>query len=79
MVFYTLFLQFHLKKSTKKIILRKKTEEKQNSATIMLSVDGKGTVFPMKLNYMGNRLNKDIKKENFKKRFNEFNWDELPD
>ena len=45
----------------------------------MLSVDGKVTVFPVKLNYMGNRLNKDIKKENFKKRFNEFNWDELPD
>ena len=27
----------------------KKTEEKQNSATIMISADGKGTVFPVKL------------------------------
>ena len=31
------------------IFLRKKTEEKQNSATIMISVDEKGTVFPVKL------------------------------
>ena len=29
--------------------LRKKTEEKQKSASIMISVDGKGTVFPVKL------------------------------
>ena len=29
--------------------LKKKAEEKQNSATTMISVDGKGTVFPMKL------------------------------
>ena len=29
--------------------LRKKTEEKQSSVTIMISVDGKGTVFPLKL------------------------------
>ena len=28
---------------------KKKTEEKQNSATIMISADGKGTVFPVKL------------------------------
>ena len=28
----------------------KKTEEQQNSATIMTSVGGKGTVFPVKLN-----------------------------
>ena len=27
----------------------KKVEEKQNSATIMKSADGKGTVFPVKL------------------------------
>ena len=33
--------------------LRKKTEEKQNSATIMISVDGKGTVFPVKLKLQG--------------------------
>ena len=29
--------------------LRKKAEEKQNIATIMISVDEKGTVFPVKL------------------------------
>ena len=33
----------------KKRILRKKTEEKQNSAITVISVDGKGTVFPVKL------------------------------
>ena len=34
----------------------KKAEEKQNSATIMISVDGKGTVFPMKLKLQGKSL-----------------------
>ena len=29
--------------------LRKKTEEKRNSATIMISVDGKSTGYPLKL------------------------------
>ena len=33
--------------------LRKKAEEKQNSAKIMISVDGKGTVFPVKLKLQG--------------------------
>ena len=33
--------------------LRKKKKEKQNSATIMTSVDGKGTVFPVKLKLQG--------------------------
>ena len=33
--------------------LRKKEEEKQNSANIMISVDGKGTVFPVKLKLQG--------------------------
>ena len=47
--------------------LRKKAEEKQNIATIIKSVDGKKTVFSMKLKLRnGNRLNKHIKKENFK-------------
>ena len=45
----------------------KKTDEKQNSATIMISVDGKGAVFPVNLKLQGNRLNKDIKKEIFLK------------
>ena len=33
--------------------LRKKAEEKQNSANIMISVDRKGTVFPVKLKLQG--------------------------
>ena len=33
--------------------LRKKTEKKENLATIMISVDGKGTVFLVKLNLQG--------------------------
>ena len=51
--------------------MRKKTEKNQNSATIMMSVDGKGTVFPVKLKLQSliveswNRLNKDIKKREF--------------
>ena len=38
-------------KKKKKMILfwGKKAEEKQNSVTIMISVDGKGIVFPMNL------------------------------
>ena len=43
----------------------KRADEKQNSATIMISVDRKGEVFPVKLKLQGNRLNKDVKKENF--------------
>ena len=31
----------------------KKTEEKQNRATIMISADGEGTVFPVKLKLQG--------------------------
>ena len=57
MVFYTLVLQFHKKMGKRKKKddtfgskkKKKKTEEKQNSATIMISADGKGTVFPVKL------------------------------
>ena len=52
MVFYTLILWF-IKKWAKKrrwyLSEGKKTEEKQNSAVIMISVDWKGTVFPVKL------------------------------
>ena len=33
--------------------LRKKTEEKQNGATIMMCVDEKGTVFSVKLKVEG--------------------------
>ena len=38
---------------SKKEQYNKKAEEKQNSATIMISVDGKGTDFPVKLNLQG--------------------------
>ena len=38
------------KKKKKK---QKKTEEKPNSATIIISVDDKGTVFPVKLKLQG--------------------------
>ena len=34
----------------------KNPEEKQNSATIIISVDEKGTVFPMKLKLQGKSL-----------------------
>ena len=49
------------------IFLRKKTEEKQNSPTITISVDGKVTAYSVNLKLEGNRLNKDSEKENFKK------------
>ena len=53
MLFYILVLLFYLKEK-KMIPLRgKKTEEKQNRAIIMISVDGKGTVFPVKLKLQG--------------------------
>ena len=32
---------------------RKQTKGKQNSATVMISADGKGTVFPVKLRLQG--------------------------
>ena len=41
--------------------LKKKAEEQQNSATTMISVDGKGTIFPMKLKLHG---------ESFEEKFN---------
>ena len=46
MVFYTLILVLFKKWSKEK---RKRTEEKQNSATKMTSAEGKGIVFPLKL------------------------------
>ena len=48
MVFCILVSQFYYKMS-KKVEDDKKVERKQSSATIMTSVDGKGTVFPVKL------------------------------
>ena len=40
--------------------MRKKTEEKQNSATTMTSLDEKGTIFPMKLKLQEKSLSKKI-------------------
>ena len=48
------------KKEDVDTFLRKKREEKQDSATMIISVDEIGTAFPVK-------LNKDINKGNFKK------------
>ena len=55
---FTLWFNNFIKKMSKRkkgddTFLRKKTEEKQNSANIMISVDGKGTVFPVKLKLQG--------------------------
>ena len=50
------------------IFLRKKAEEKQNSATTMISVDGKGTVFPMKLKLQGESFEKNILKKRISKK-----------
>ena len=48
---YTLVIQFYLKRKRKKddTFYRKKTDKKQNSGTTIISVDGKGTVFLVKL------------------------------
>ena len=48
MVFYFLVLQVYVKNGPEKdhnLFLRKKAKEKQNIATIMISVDGKRIVF----------------------------------
>ena len=60
-MFYTLVLQFYFKNGQKKRKQKKnmvhfwgkKAEEKQNSVTIMISVDRKGTLFPAKLKLQG--------------------------
>ena len=73
MVFYTLVLQFYLKKGKNKkrrwYFLRKKTEEEKQCYHDMISVDRKARVFPVKLKLQGTLfyLNKYIKKEIFKK------------
>ena len=61
MLFSTLVLQCYLKNEEKKMIhfWGKKEKKNQNSVTIIISVDGKGTVFPV------NYLNKDIEKREF--------------
>ena len=63
MILHFLILQFYFKNeqnktNKKKPFLRKKAEEKQNSATTMIFVDGKGSVFPMKLKLQGESFEK---------------------
>ena len=64
MILHFLILQFYFKNEQnktnkqKKPFLRKKAEEKQNSATTMIFVDGKGSVFPMKLKLQGESFEK---------------------
>ena len=41
------------RKKKMRTFLRKKADEKQNIATIMISGDGKGVVFPLKLKLQG--------------------------
>ena len=42
----------------------------------MISVDEKGTVFPVKLKLQGESI---LNKDRTLKRFNKFNWDKTPD
>ena len=51
--FDSLIYKMGKRKKEDHTFLRKKNREKQNIATIMESVDGKGTVFPMKLKLQG--------------------------
>ena len=56
----------------------KKTKQKQNSATIMISVDGNGLVFPMKLKLQGELFEKKYKKKkNIKIYLNAMSFDML--
>ena len=41
------------KEKRRRYISEEKTEEKQNSVTIMMSIDAKGTVFPVRLKLEG--------------------------
>ena len=58
---------------------KKQAEEKQDNATTMISVDGKGTVFPMQLKLQQGSFEKTYLKKRISKRSNKFNWDKLPD
>ena len=59
--------------------LKKKAEEQQNSATTMISVDGKGTIFPMKLKLHGELFEEKYNKSEFRKRSSKPNWDKSSD
>ena len=59
--------------------LKKKVEEQPNSATALISVDGKGTIFPMKSNLQGESFEETYNKREFRKRSNKSNWDKSTD
>ena len=50
---FTMLLKHCAKEKMKMVHFSGKTEEKQNSVTIIISVYGKGTVFPVKLKLEG--------------------------
>ena len=62
--FYSFVKKMGKRKKDNTFLWRKK-EEKQNSATIMISAIGKWTVFFSEIEITRGRLNKDIKKREF--------------
>ena len=64
---FTILLKNGQKKKENDTFLKKKAEEKENSATTMISVDGKGTVFPVKLKLQGESFEKTLIKRISKK------------
>ena len=56
MMIYNLIKKMDTRRKDYNTFFRKKTEEKQISTTIMRSVHGKGTVFPVKLKLQGESL-----------------------
>ena len=64
---FTILLKNGQKKKENYTFLKKKAEEKENSATTMISVDGKGTVFPVKLKLQGESFEKTLIKRILKK------------
>ena len=66
MMLYTLVMQFYFQNGLKQKKMTpfwgKNTEEEQNSATTIISVDGKGTS-PMKSKLQGQSFQKTLKKE----------------
>ena len=64
--FYNFAKKNEQKKKIRCLSEKKKKQEKQNNATIMISLDGKGTTFPVQLNLQGDCLKKILKERNSK-------------
>ena len=66
MMLYTLVMQFYFQNGLKQKKMTpfwgKNTEEEQNSATTIISVDGKGTVFSNEVEITRTIISKNIKK-----------------